>query len=1791
MPNKLKLFLKDELTFNEKFCKLMDLLITNQPNSAFEPIFFMVINYFQILSSFYSVQIYIFNPNSKSDSFLITMEKILRLKNLFRNNNIGLEKTEYGLFILMIFSIIYFLFVCWNTSYSSIYSFNKKFINYSIKIFLYFIYNIILDISFSQLCFGFNENNPNFDQEIKCRGRGRILINLVSIIFIVLAFSIRFLLNIYYSNSFFLSNSSYSKMITNYEIFMDLNLLFNSLLLTQSFFLSKYFFLFYNLIASIFLCIYYIRHYVYYDIYVHLMAGIFHLIYGWTSFFCIFCSYVDFKEKGIIYILLCLIVGFFYFNIHNKIENDIFYNIPLSKIANSYYLLYYLKAFTYKIIKYEEKNENKVFVSAVLQILMDECPNPRCEELIKADIYLPSENKWREPKKRNLDDIVFLKYFVAVLFNYIIYNQYTCPEIFFNLSLYYLKVMGNYCEAMYYCQKINEIKLNIKQRFGFERLKLKISESLIEKLKPPNEQNISLQNVNISMYYKYDSLSHNFIEEIKNDIELSLEFWKIFKKSLKDAHFKISFNKIFKLTEKIQITKKNIEKMWNDLLKVYNGINEYFLFYNEYIDQINNDDLKKRDLDSIKKKSLNFNNHFNNYYSILFNNETGIMIVNGDKGSEGIIKQCNKRIESIFLYKNSELKELNVNILMPKLYDKKHSKYIEKYFRVGYKKYVETKDFKSFGKDKNNSIIQLKIAVKLLPILNYNVFFVTLVTKENINDIILIDDNFNIQGMSSKLMNILNINNNFLFQENNIPFYVICKKFINFYSIFIGKKKKEKNHVLNKKKTVLSSNKEKMENLKKYEEREITTKIEEEAEEEIHENLEINENVELEFEIKLPQFLINYSSKKGQKLFLHMENTLSILSPNQDKNSEEDDSENNENDNETDLLVDESSKNNNKALEVFYSKNITNTPDCSTPTQAGGGMSSPTWSYSRKKNSLKMQMPHIHKKTKEDEIYITKIEEYQTLFNEEKYEELEDLIDICNKESNFSEYKFNFTFDKYKYGDNETAYIIRCIDNKDQEGLIDEKSVELDSKGVKYKMEKAESIKPLFELLECERQEIMHLPEYFLKFSLENPKFQQLLEVCKNDIINLSKTQGKKKDEVIEDENSSQTSHVGFDNGLVKKNRIQEIRSNLFNNVSNFYTLKYIKLIVTLIAIITISFAITYIIFIINFNTNMKNVSLMNLMLHQTTLWTTELISIFISLKVIFLKKIGQIDYDYLNFESQTIKNNDDFSLEMEKLAKKLYYNLTYYYGQIEMNIPHYFTEHQLLLLYWDYINVSYINTYYVRNNKIIDESFPISVVQFLSNSINFLKKYNISYFNSSNFNEEYFNYTTYLIIENAYENILPNLFTKIQKIPKVFSQYNNKKRIIIYIIIIVYMGFMIAICIIYFIMINLTNISMTETLKKVTKIKLDKIEETIRKIEIFNSHLKKFRDRDIINIDDKNPNEIMRDDISPKKNQSIDSYINHNAIHGEGRNFSEDELETLADSISFSTDFKKYNSLTVLKGYLIHCVIFTLLLCIFIIPIYIHSINIIKNINQLLLIQNYIYGKLISTSVDTLKLKCFIIECNNNLNRLDYTKLKSNDIIQDVIKGLKNFKGIENFYSNKFLLNACDAAINKIIEPVRYELCINDSIIISGNNTDNIMKIIENVINNIYKKDEMNQNQKQILINGENVTYFRQLLFSDIYFKKVENMFYKYIFSVDTIFEESLRDSLNDYLKYKKYLLVILVLSLSLLMVFYNISFLTFTVPKLVYLLSVSRCILKIIPTSVIINTPELETWIENKY
>ena len=1828
MAKAMSLYISEELPLEMKFYTLMDLLITNQVESRIESFVFLGLFYLQIISSFFAEQIGVFDiENSKSDRILNYIEKIVRLKDLFKDNYTGYKIFLIILFIVVILLIFHCFMSILNIKRSSFYSFNETFINYYVKTFIFIAYNIILDLCFTIFCFGSDEHNPNFEQ-VSCSIKSNIPLTIISLIFIILSLVINIFTQIFYCDSFYLSNSYYAKINCNYDFYWSLNNLINSVLLIQAKYLTREIFLVYHLFISIIFFIYYIKHYLYYDKVTNLFAGLFHAVYAWSSIFFLIFAYVDFKEKAIIYLLTCMIVCFFYTNYKSKIEGEIFLDTPFHKIKNKFYLLTYLKNLIDKINTIEENPQDKAFLAGIIQMHSVECPNPFC--LIKSNepIYLPIAMKWSDRTKKYIDDDVFLKNFLIIVMNYFISAHECNPDMFLNLSLYYLKIIGNYCQSIYYYKKVTEMKLSLQEKFTFARLKIQLSKALIEKLKPSNEQCVALEHLDVSMYYKYDALSQNFVDEISKDVTLSLDFWKTFRGALKDPNKTIDFNKIFELTDKIRITKRNVEVMWSQLLKIYAGANEFFELYTEYVEQINDDDLKKRELESLKRKNDGLGDHINsNYYSVLFNKNTGIIIANGDKGSEGIIEACNGEIENIFKYKPSDIKGMNLSHLLPRLFAKDHSKYMERYFQVGEKKLIDKVDFSSFGKDKNNSIIKVKLAIKLFPILNDNVLFVGLILKENIDDIILMDSKFNIQGMSLKLMKILSIDNKLLFQNNEIPFYVICRKFVNFFNVFLqGKKKSEifgeekPSFVDEISKKEEKEKKEMNKGKNKGDKKEKKDKNDNTAKDDL-ENIEINENVELEYEIKLPQFLIDYSEKTnknngkvGMKLVTMATETVDEYEDSYDDMDElallMEESKNMESQlrlkssaNETSNFITQShfAQNNQENTEITPTPGgtPTPTPDGTTPTPNVGeeGLV--------EKGNIKItnKMVNFNKQSEEEKNYKSKIRQYRTFFEKGKFNELEDLIDSCNKDSSASEYKFNFTFDQYKYGNKQISYIVRCIDNKNEFDKSDEDTVgEYDVKATKYKKEKADSIKPLYEILENEKTELLSLPEIFYQLSLDDKKFQRLLQQCKNDIQSMSMAHGQKKDEIVEDENSSQSSQIGFDSGLVKKNRIEEIRSNLLLNVSNFYTLKYIKLVFSFLAICSFIFCVLYIIVFKNLYDTLIDVSSVNVNLFQTTLWTTELVSIFLSLRTLFLKNtINEYEFDFSNYDNDKIgtkyKNNYDYYQHMETIAKDLYNKISQAYGVLEMDIPKYLPKNDLFTKYWDHIKVTNINNtmdYYNIND---DESFPMSIAQILSNSLSYISQpiYNNINENSRNiFNQLsekekmrtllYFNYSTFIIIENSYDNLLPNQFKKLTEIPNILSDYNRARKKSIILIILLYAGIMLLLCVLYFFLIHLTNKSMTDGLEKVTKIRLEKIEETLKKIQSFNQNLKRFRDKDEKTNDDNKESSELSDDQNNQNPAEIKKTLGANALK-KGKTSMGAVSSNLVNSNGFNTDTKKYIPLNVLNHSFLHSVFVFCILCGFLIPIYIYSNNMVYNTNQLLLVQNHIFGELISSSASTVEVKCFMSYCQNS-SILNYSDLVDMDKIQEVIKGITTFSEVKNFYNEKFLLNACAAAIDKITQEEEYNECLNENLIVSANNTDNLIKLVEDIVDNIYKEDNMTAKEDE----GKNL-YMRFQLFNTSYFNQMEEIFYKYIIPVGDIFANLVNDDLDNYLSERKILVLILVCVLGTIMIIYSLIFGIIFINQLIHYLSVSRCIMKIIPTSVIISTQDLETWIENKY
>ena len=1793
MTKEIELFLKNKLVFREKFYKLMDLFLSKN-DSRYEALFFKSIYYLQILCLFYSEEIHVFNKKSKSDEILIYLQKIMRVKDLFRSYYKALEIFIYITFIIMICAIIFFFIICSRTIIYSIYSYNKRIVHTLMKIFIFIEFNIIIDCCSSTFCFGFDEYNPNFNGQIKCYEKNKIAIKIVSALFIVISLIVKFVLHIFYSDIFLFSSSYYSKISCHYDLYMDIICIINSILMIQSYSLKREIFLIFNFVLSIIMFLYYHKYYyIYYKIDMNNLVGIFHSLYALTSVFCLIFAYINIQEKGIIYIISTIVIGFSFINYKSKIENDIFYNNSISNSSDVHQTLYFINIFNQKINVYDECSENKAFITGLIDILMTEKSKSKIYKVINEEKDKEFEDKLKSILKGAINESNVRKYVIEILFNLFVLIFDERADIYLNLSLYYLKSIRNYCKSMYIFQKTLNLKLNSLERFASERLKLEINRIIRQNLKPFSDQILNLENIDISLYFKYDSISHNFFDEISKEMELSLEFWRDFKKYSVLKNYKIDYNKIFRLTDQIKTTQENVVKMWESLLKIYNGVNEYFYFYNDYIEQIIDDNLKKKDLDSLKRKSDTMvENINNNYYMILFHKDTGIIIANADKGSEGIIKHCNKRIQNIFNYKISELRGENVTKLMPNLFAAEHSLYIKNYFKKGNNKYIENQDFKTFAKDKHNSIIQIRLGLKLFPILNYNVFMAAIIVKENMDDMIILDKDFNVQGLSQKLTTIFNLNSDGFFQYNKVPFYAFCKKFINFYNVFIKNKIIEQTQDSDLGVNNIDNKDNKAKDLVDNQSPKLKSK-ESAKMNEIHENIEVNENIELEFEIKIPQFIIDYA-KVSQSSFTkknisdYEKEDTSYQEKLQKSKIEENmlESDDEENQEKTPLINQNNSFNSNNQIRKKPTKKLSISKMNFRYLETHYNQTPVDHIMEDLKTKIINEKEQIDHRSKEQRIFNEIINEYINLFTDGKFNELENLIDLYNKNSSFKEYKFNFAFDKNYFGENQILFIVRCIDSQLEEGQISDKSFgDINPSSIKYKKEKVDAIKPLFELVKEEQEDIIKLYDSFLKLSMENYKFKQMLQAAKKEIDDLSKIHGEKqKDEILEDENSSQTSQVGFDNGLVKKNKIEEVKAKLFNSSNNFMTIKYLRLSMILIFIFSLVFSIIYIVQIIKIDSSLSNISITNLYLLQTSFWTTEIVSSFISLKFFLDIKLGLIDVNVSNINYMPLIEFDDYQKGLKENIDSLYEDLITHLGEIEMKIPNFLSNEELNSLYWDYIKVSYVDKSFLRNNKVNNETYPSAMDQFLCNCKRFLKinssETNISNIQSNFSFESFYNYTTYLIIENGYNSLIPEQLKKLRKMINIFSEYNNKRKIILIAAIAVFAGCSALAMILFILMIRVTNKAMTKLLKKVSKIKYDKIEERIKKLEVFNTNLNIFIEKDLNNIQEDSK---IKSDIDDNKQTS--KVLLYNKTLRTNNSFSELSHQKSLDSNSFSNGYnleeKQYIPLTVLNEYFLHTFILIVFFCTFLILIYIYSDTMIKDINTLLIIQKFFYGHLIKSSAEIVEVKCFISSCDNR-TKFDFDDIYEYSNMNDIVIGLKNFDKINTYYNNKILLNACEATKNDLLGQKGIDECINDTFIKKGNNTDNLMQIISNQINNIYLLHEM---------YSGNISYKKEELFISEEYQIIEHIYYNYIYGVDQALGEVIKSNLKDYLNSKKRIIISLILCLMLALIFYFFIFMFIYIPRLIHFINVTRSVIKIIPTSIIMITQDLEKWIESKY
>ena len=654
---------KDEIPFFLKYIQLQHVLVSNQGNSQLEAFIFLSFYYIQFISGYFSPQLGILNETNSIDKFLSKIEKITRLKNLFRNNESHYKFACYFFILFLLICGIYYILVIFFAQKDTFYDLKLKLINPFTKFYMYIFYNMILDMGMAHFCLKGNVNriiiNANCSFSHDPLFSFSLLITFIYVIIINIA------TQTFNTDSFYLSTSYFAKVDSQYDIIMIFHSFFYSLLLNEQGF-SKYYFLIYNFVLSLFIYKYYFYLHLYFEKSIFLLVAIYHTLLLWCSFLFLIFYIFPVHNLGLIFLITSILVSIYSYTSSLRIDYILIYKTSFNDIKNKYHALYYIKEIIRQINSNDddEDEERKTLLFGVLEIHKIECPNPECVSKVKTTIYLPKTDEWSLDDKPSIRNKIFLSHFVVSLLNYWLLQNQQFPDMLMNLSLYYLKIIGNVCLSIYTYKQVKKMPMTQMELFSFMRLKFMIRNHLAQKLKAKNKPVYNLDELDSTLYFKYEELSKNFIQEITNDVNFSLTFWN----NLKNNVNSINYNEFFLLTEKIRKTKLKITKLFNELFNIYNRANEIFELYLSYIDIINNDYLVKRNLEVIKRKNerqtadlINVN-----YYNILFGKDTGIIIGSGDKGKEGMIITSNKIISELFGYTQEELKGKYINTLMPK---------------------------------------------------------------------------------------------------------------------------------------------------------------------------------------------------------------------------------------------------------------------------------------------------------------------------------------------------------------------------------------------------------------------------------------------------------------------------------------------------------------------------------------------------------------------------------------------------------------------------------------------------------------------------------------------------------------------------------------------------------------------------------------------------------------------------------------------------------------------------------------------------------------------------------------------------------------------------------------------------------------------------------------------------------------------------------------------------------------------------------------------------------------------
>ena len=195
-------------------------------------------------------------------------------------------------------------------------------------------------------------------------------------------------LSLFYNESFMLSNSVMSRVTTKYELYMNVNCVFFSIILTFTYNLGGLIFILYNIILSfVFLKIFLDEH-PYYDPLINFLIGYFHLLYVWASLFCLIFYFIPVTQVSIVFLFIALTLFWMQYNMTDTMYQKLTLDTPFHKLKTKYDILLYIKYLITKLNTIETNPEDKAEIVGIIHLHKVECPLIECPSKVNKKNFI-----------------------------------------------------------------------------------------------------------------------------------------------------------------------------------------------------------------------------------------------------------------------------------------------------------------------------------------------------------------------------------------------------------------------------------------------------------------------------------------------------------------------------------------------------------------------------------------------------------------------------------------------------------------------------------------------------------------------------------------------------------------------------------------------------------------------------------------------------------------------------------------------------------------------------------------------------------------------------------------------------------------------------------------------------------------------------------------------------------------------------------------------------------------------------------------------------------------------------------------------------------------------------------------------------------------------------------------------------------------------------------------------------------------------------------------------------------